>query len=127
MFSLFIVLLSFSSSLATKCLFLSDEPCMGRPIITDLNPVELKYYAFIFSLNKSTGSCNVLSPKMCVPKETKDINVKALNMITHKNEAKAMAEHVSCDCKCKFDSTICNSNQIWNNKTCQLSYMQKRL
>ena len=40
-------------------------------------------------------------------------------MITNKNEAKAMIEHFSCDCKCKFNSTICNSNQKWNNKTCQ--------
>ena len=42
MFSLFIVFLSFSSSLATKCLFLDDEPCMLRPTIIDLNPVALK-------------------------------------------------------------------------------------
>ena len=119
MFSLFIVLLSFSSSLATKCLFLNDEPCMVRPTLIDLNPVELKYYPFMISLNKCTGSCNVLSPKICVPKETKDINVKAFNMITNKNEAKAMTEHISCDCKSKFNSMICNSNQKWNNKTCQ--------
>ena len=26
-------------------------------------------------------------------------------------EGKAMTEHISCDCKCKFNSTICNSNQ----------------
>ena len=56
MFSLFIVLLSFSSSLATKCLFLNDEPCMVRPTLIDLNPVELKYYPFMISLNKYTGS-----------------------------------------------------------------------
>ena len=50
MFSLFIVLFSFSSSLAgiakvsdrTKCLFLYDEPCMVRPTLINLNPVELK-------------------------------------------------------------------------------------
>ena len=30
-----------------------------------------------------------------------------------------MTEHISCTCKCKFNSTICNSNQWWNNKTCQ--------
>ena len=24
-----------------------------------------------------------------------------------------------CDCKCKFNSTACNSNQKWNNETCQ--------
>ena len=62
-----------------------------------MNPSELKYYPFMISLNKCTGSCNVLSPKMCVPKETKDINVKAFNMITNKDEAKAMAEYISCD------------------------------
>ena len=42
MFSLFIVLLSFSSSLATKFLFLNNEPCMVRPTLIDLNLVE--YY-----------------------------------------------------------------------------------
>ena len=42
MFSLFIVLLSFSKSLATKCLFLNDEPCIVRPTIINVNPNELK-------------------------------------------------------------------------------------
>ena len=92
---------------------------MVRPSLVDLNPVELKYFPFIISLDKCTGSCNVLSPKICVPKETKDINVKAFNMATNKNEAKAMTKHISCDCKCKFNSTTGNSNQKWNSKTCQ--------
>ena len=61
MFSLFIVLLRFSESLATKCLFLNDETCMVRPTLIDMNPVELKYYPFTISSNKCTGSCNVLS------------------------------------------------------------------
>ena len=73
----------------------------------------------MISSDKCNGSCNALSPKICVPKETKDINVKAFNMITNKNEAKAMTEHISCDCKCKFNSTTCNSNQKWNNKICK--------
>ena len=60
----------------------------------------------MISLSKCIGSCK-LSPKICVPKETKDINVKAFNMITNKNEAKAMAEHICSDCKCKFNSTVC--------------------
>ena len=118
MFSLFIVLLSFSISLArkakvsdrTKCLFLNEESCMVRPSLINMNPGELKYYPFMVSLNKCPGSCYVLSPKICVPKETKDINVKAFNMITNKDETKATAEHISCDCKCKLNSTTCNSD-----------------
>ena len=74
------------------------------------------------SLNKCTGSSNVLSSKMCVPKEPKDVYVKTFNMIANKNDAKAMTQHVSCDCKYKFNSTTCNSNQKWNNKTCQCEF-----
>ena len=44
-----------------------------RPTIIDLNPNEPKYYPCMISLNNRTESCNVLSPKICVPKETKDI------------------------------------------------------
>ena len=58
----FIVLLTFISSLATKCMSLNDDPFMFIPSLIDLNPVELKYYPFIISLDKCNGSCNVLSP-----------------------------------------------------------------
>ena len=49
--------------------------------------------------------------KYVFPKETKDINVKVCNMITNKNEPKAMTKDVSFDCKCKFRSTKYNSNK----------------
>ena len=92
---------------------------MMRPTLFDLNHFLLKQYPSMINLDKCTGSCNVLSPKICVPKVTKDVNLKVLNMITNKNEAKTMAKHFSCNCKCKFNSTTCNSNQKWNAKTCQ--------
>ena len=40
-------------------------------------------------------------------------------MITNKDEVEAMTEHISCDYKCKFNSTKSNSKQKLNNKTCQ--------
>ena len=54
-----------------------------------------------------------------VSKETKNIKVKIFNMITNKNKVKTMTKHISRECKCKFNSTTCNSNQKWDNKTCQ--------
>ena len=60
-----------------------------------------------------------LSPKTCVPKETKAINIEVFNIITNKDEAKTMTEHISCDCKCKFNSITCSSKQKSNNKICQ--------
>ena len=55
---------------------------------------------------------------MC-SKRNKSHNVKTFNVIANKDEAKAMREHFSCDCKCKLNSTTCKSKQQWNNKICQ--------
>ena len=73
----------------------------------------------MISLHKCSESCNVSSPKMYFPKETKDRNVKTFNMITNKNDAKAITVHILCYWKWKLNSTICKSNQKWHNKTCQ--------
>ena len=40
-------------------------------------------------------------------------------MITSKDEAKAMTEHISCDYKCKLNSATCNSYLKWNKITWQ--------
>ena len=58
-------------------------------LLFDLNPVELNYYPFLFSLDKCNGSCNAvdeLSTKKCVPSKTKDINVKVFNVSRNINE-----------------------------------------
>ena len=126
---MFIVLFTFSSSLAleqTKCVSLNDDPFTLGPTLIDLNPVKLKYYPFMIILDKCSGSCNVLSPKICVPKETEDRNVKAFNMIINKNEPKSKAKHISCDSKCRFNGATCNSNQKWIHKTDQCEFKNYR-
>ena len=75
----------------------------------------------MISLDKYSKSCNSvddLCKKICVPSKTKDVNVKVFNMITNRNEDKTLEKQISCDFKCKFNSTTCNSNQKLNNETC---------
>ena len=43
----YIFLLSFSGSLATKYVSLINELFMTRPTLIDLNPVELNHYLFV--------------------------------------------------------------------------------
>ena len=94
---LFIVLSSFSISLATNfSLFMMS---------LDLKPVNLKYCPVMISLDKFSWSCNVSSPGICVPKETKHINVKVFNIKMNKNEAKSMA-------KLKIFRMIVNANSV---------------
>ena len=69
--------LSFSGSLATKCMFLNDESCIVKPALINLNPIKCNYFPFMISLDKCIGSCSVvddLSTNMCVSSETEDIN-----------------------------------------------------
>ena len=58
----FIALLSFSGSLATKCISLIKEPCLTRPYLIDLNPDEISqglcHCPFMISLDRCTESCN---------------------------------------------------------------------
>ena len=101
---------------------MNNEPCKARPFRIDLNPAELKYYRFIIFLNKFSESCNIvddISTKICIPSKANYVNVKAFNVRANKNEAKTLVKHTSCDCKCKFNSTACNSNEKWNNNKCQ--------
>ena len=119
---MFITLLNFNGSLATKFVSLNNETCMARPTLIDLNPVELNYYSFIISLDKCNGSCNAVDDffaRICIPSDTTDKNVKVFNMITRTNEVKTLLKHISCDCKCKFNRPACNSSQKWNSDKCQ--------
>ena len=40
-------------------------------------------------------------------------------MIAGLNESRTLTKHISCKCKCKFNSRICNLNQKLNNDKCR--------
>ena len=70
----FIVLLRFGESLArdqAKYLSLNDERCMVRPTLIDCYPVELKYYPFMITLDKCSGSCMSYHQKYVFQKKQK--------------------------------------------------------
>ena len=88
---------------------------MSTSTLIDLNPIERSYYLLMISLDKYSGSCYAvddLSTKISVPTK-KHLNVKVFN---NRWNYKTLVKHISCDCKCKFNSTTCNSNQKWDNK-----------
>ena len=57
----------------------------------------------------------LMTLKACVPNKTEDLNLSVFNIITRINESKTLTQHISCEFRCKFDRTKCNSNQWWNN------------
>ena len=69
---------------------LNNDPCIISLTLIDLNSIELNYYPFTISIDKCSGSFNVVddvSTKICVPSEKKDANVnKVFSMITRMND-----------------------------------------
>ena len=76
------------------------------------------------NLNECNGSRNTLydtSSRIFVPNKTEDVYLNVLNVfniIPKINGSKTSKELVSCDCKCKLDSTKYKSNQNWNKDKC---------
>ena len=56
--------------------------------------------------------------KVCVPKETEDLNISDFNMITGVNESERLTKYKSCKCKCKFKRRKYNSIENCNNDKC---------
>ena len=89
---------------------LNNEPCISRPTLIDLNAIELNHFLFMISLGKCNGSCNVvdeLPTKICIPSETKHVNVKVFNVIKRLNEVKT---------RMKFHAIV-NANSIVQHVT----------
>ena len=76
--------------------------------------------SFVISIDKFTGSCNVLSPKIYAQKKKKkkkktnilkhlkkkkkkkkkkDKYIKTFNLIANKNGPKIMTKYISCNCR----------------------------
>ena len=57
---MFMTLLNFEESSATKCVSLNNKPCIARRNFNDLTPIELNYYQFMIIPGRCNGSCNIL-------------------------------------------------------------------
>ena len=68
----------------------------------------------MITLDKCNGICNTVSElfgKTCDPSKTEDVILSLFNLITGTIDSKTLVKHISCNCKCKFHSKKCNSNQ----------------
>ena len=133
---LFIVLLRdiVNGSNHTKCVSLSNQKCMAQSTLINLHlneySQEFHYYQFVVKLDRCVGGWNTLnglSDKVCVPDKTLDLNLSMFNMIAGINESKTLTMHISCECKCTFDGTKCNSNQWRNNEKFQCECKKRHL
>ena len=75
----------------------NNKKCLTRPTRSDLIPIELHYYSFMFSVDKCNGSCNAvddLCKTIRVLSLTKGTNVNLFNKKTRINEVKTLVRYI---------------------------------
>ena len=105
------------TNVTAKCTSVNDQQNMVSPMLIDLNLDELCYYPFIISMSRCNESCNTAEDpfgRICVPNKIEDVNLKVFNIIKKLNKSKAVAKHVSFECRYEFDVRKRNSRQKWN-------------
>ena len=108
-----------------KCVSLSKQKSLIQSTLVNLHSQEYSRefhcYPFGLKLDRCVGSYNILnnlSNKICIPNKTEDLNLSVFNIVTGISESKILTKHTSCECKYRFNGTICNSDQWWNNDKC---------
>ena len=85
--------------------FLRNELGKIKFFLVDLNPLELKCYPFIITLDNVAKAVILLIKYLAelVFQTKKIVNLNDFNLATKANESKKVIRHISCKCKCKFD------------------------
>ena len=107
-----------------ECVSVTNQECMPRPKILDVNECVGKalFYPYNVLVNKCSGSCNTFDnpmAKLCVLNIIKRVNMKVYNFLMRLNETCNVFWHESSKCVCRLNSSVCNSKQIWNSHTCR--------
>ena len=80
--------MSFFSCNAVKRVSMSNQECTVRPEIININSNELSFYPYSVKISKCGGRCkNINDPytKLYVLDVSKNMNVKAFNLISRTN------------------------------------------
>ena len=116
------VLSTLTSLNSLNCISMNNQECKVRPQIVNVNSDEPVFYPFSIKTSKCSGSCNNISnpyAKICVPDVVKNLNFKAFNLMSKTNETRHIKWHETCKWKCRFDASVCNNKQRWNDDKCR--------
>ena len=96
---------------------MNNQECKEKPEIVNVNSNEPLVCSFSIKTSKCSDSCNNINnpyAKLCFPDVVKNINIRVFNLMSRTNETRHVKWHEACKCKCRLDTSVCNSKQCWN-------------
>ena len=110
-----------------NCVLMSNQKCKTRPQFVNVKWDDLVFFPYSVITSKCSGSCdNINNPlsKLCVPDVVKNLNHKVFNLVSGTNETRRIEWYVTCKCKCRFNSSVCNNKQRWNDYKFRCEYKE---
>ena len=101
---------------------MNNQECKVRPEIANINGDDPVFFPHIVKTSKCSGICNNINnplAKLCVPDVVKNLNVKVFNLVSGINETRRVDWPKTCKCKCRFEHSVCNNKQRWNDDKCR--------
>ena len=118
--------LTFLSTLTSvnlfSCISINNQESKVRPQIVNVNGDGLVFFHYSDKTIECSGSCNNINnplAKLCVPDVVKNLIVKVFNLLSGTNKTRRIEWHETCKCKCRFNSSVCNNKQRWNDDSCK--------
>ena len=105
-----------------KCISMNNQERKVRPEIVNVNSDEPVFYPFSIKTSKCSSSCNNINDpyaKLCVPDVVKNMNINIFNLMSRTNGRRHVKWNETCYCKCRLDTSVCNSKQRWNKDKCR--------
>ena len=104
------------------CISINNQECKVRPQIVNVNGDDPVFFPFSIKTSKCSGSCNNINnplAKLCVTDVVKNLNVKVFNLVSETNEKRRTEWHGMFKNKCRFEHSVCNNKQRWNDNKCR--------
>ena len=105
-----------------NCISVNNQEFKVRPQIVNVNGDDPVFFPYSVKTSKSSGSCNNINNPLgilCVPDVVKNLNVKVVNLVSRINETRRTEWDETCKCKCRFEHSVCNNKQRWNDDKCR--------
>ena len=124
--SVFFTGLAFLSTLTSvnllSCISMNNQECKVRSQTVNINGDGPVLFPFSIKPSKCSGRCNNINnpcTKLCVLDVVINLNVRVFNLVLGTNETRRIEWYETCKCKCRFNSSVCNNKQRWNDDKCR--------
>ena len=81
---------------------MANQECKRRPQITNIDGYDPTFFPFFIKESKCSSSCEIMKQD-----------------VSGTNDTRRIEWHEMCKCKCRFDHSVFNNKQCWNDHKCR--------